>query len=208
MDKIALVTGAGSGIGRASALALCDAGFTVVLAGRRRETLEQTAAKAPAGRACVQVADVSDEASVEALFEEVRRRYGRLDVLFNNAGVFGKAVPFEETPTKSWEEVVSINLTGSFLCARAAYRLMKDQKPQGGRIINNGSIAAHAPRRRHAAGRRYAKNGGADGRQIRRRRGRLHGLAAARRQRPIPHRHGHQDAVARESLRPTSTNSR
>ncbi|SRR5579875_23515 len=146
MDKIALVTGAGSGIGRASALALCDAGFTVVLAGRRRETLEQTAAKAPAGRACVQVADVSDEASVEALFEEVRRRYGRLDVLFNNAGVFGKAVPFEETPTKSWEEVVSINLTGSFLCARAAYRLMKDQKPQGGRIINNGSIAAHAPR--------------------------------------------------------------
>jgi NAD(P)-dependent dehydrogenase (short-subunit alcohol dehydrogenase family) len=146
MDKIALVTGAGSGIGRASALALCDAGFTVVLAGRRKETLEQTAAKAVAGKTCVHVADVSDEASVEELFEEVRKRYGRLDLLFNNAGVFGKAVPFEETPTDSWEEAVSINLTGSFLCARAAYRMMKDQKPQGGRIINNGSIAAHAPR--------------------------------------------------------------
>ncbi|MGH7661284.1 MAG: SDR family oxidoreductase [Vulcanimicrobiaceae bacterium] len=146
MDKIALVTGAGSGIGQASALGLCGAGFTVVLAGRRRDTLEQTAGKAPAGKTHVHVADVSDEAAVDALFEDVRKRYGRLDLLFNNAGVFGKAVPFEDSPKESWDEVVAINLTGSFLCARAAYRLMKDQKPQGGRIINNGSIAAHAPR--------------------------------------------------------------
>jgi len=146
MNKIALVTGAGSGIGRASALALAEAGFTVVLVGRRRNMLEETASKAPAGTTYVREADVSREAPVEALFDEVRKRYGRLDLLFNNAGVFGKTVPFEDTPTDSWEEVVAINLTGSFLCARAAYRLMKEQTPQGGRIINNGSIAASAPR--------------------------------------------------------------
>lgn len=146
MDKIAVVTGAGSGIGRASALGLCESGFTVVLTGRRRDTLEQTAAQAPAGKTHVHVADVSDEREVDALFDEVLKRYKRLDLLFNNAGVFGKAVPFEESPKDSWDEVVAINLTGSFLCARGAYRLMKDQKPQGGRIINNGSIAAHAPR--------------------------------------------------------------
>jgi len=146
VDKIAIVTGAGSGIGRASAIALAKSGFTVVLAGRRRDALEETASKAPAEKTFVHAADVSVEAEVNRLFNDAVARYGRLDLLFNNAGVFGKAVPFEELTKENWDEVVSINLTGAFLCARAAFRVMKDQKPQGGRIINNGSIAAYAPR--------------------------------------------------------------
>src|SRR5579884_4205037 len=145
MDKIAVVTGGGTGIGRAAALALVRDGFTVAIVGRRRDKLEETASKA-GGKTSLHVADVSDEQAVEAVFEDVRKRYGRLDVLFNNAGVFGKAVPFDETPTDSWNEVVAINLTGSFLCARASFKMMKEQNPRGGRIINNGSIAAHAPR--------------------------------------------------------------
>ncbi|WP_114375514.1 SDR family oxidoreductase [Elioraea thermophila] len=145
--KIAVVTGASSGIGRAAALALAEAGWAVVLAGRRREALEETAALAPAGaRTLVVPTDVADEASVESLFAETRRVFGRLDLLFNNAGSNAPAVPFEELSLAQWNAVVAVNLTGAFLCARAAFRLMKEQDPRGGRIINNGSISAHAPR--------------------------------------------------------------
>ena len=140
------MTGAGSGIGRASAIALTKAGFTVVLAGRRRDALDETASLAVSGKTFVHTADVSVEAEVNRLFNDAFARYGRLDVLFNNAGSFGKAVPFEDLSKENWDEVVAVNLTGVFLCARAAFRVMKEQKPQGGRIINNGSIAAHAPR--------------------------------------------------------------
>lgn len=142
-----MVTGAGSGIGRAAAVALAQAGWAVVLAGRRREALEETAALAPPGaRLLVVPTDVSDEASVDALFAETRRVFGRLDLLFNNAGSNAPAVPFEDLSLAQWNAVVAVNLTGAFLCARAAFRLMKEQDPRGGRIINNGSISAHAPR--------------------------------------------------------------
>jgi NAD(P)-dependent dehydrogenase (short-subunit alcohol dehydrogenase family) len=146
--KTALVTGAGSGIGRATALALLREGYAVVLAGRRREALEQTAAAAgpAAARARAVVADVSDPASVVALFEVVKESFGRLDLLFNNAGAGAPAVPLEDLTVEQWRRVVDINLTGAFLCTREAFRLMKDQSPRGGRIINNGSISAHAPR--------------------------------------------------------------
>jgi NAD(P)-dependent dehydrogenase (short-subunit alcohol dehydrogenase family) len=147
-DKIALVTGAGSGIGRATALALLRAGYAVVLAGRRAERLRQTAAEAgPDGtRALVVPADVSDPASVRALFEEVRARFGHLDLLFNNAGTGAPPVPLEDLTVEQWRRVVDVNLTGAFLCTQAAFRLMKEQVPRGGRIINNGSISAYTPR--------------------------------------------------------------
>lgn len=146
--KIALVTGAGSGIGRASALALLEAGYTVVLSGRREEALEQTASKAgsAAERALVVPVDVSDESSVQNLFATIRKRCGRLDLLFNNAGRNVPATKLEDTSLENWQAVVDVNLTGMFLCIREAFRLMKDQTPQGGRIINNGSISAITPR--------------------------------------------------------------
>jgi NAD(P)-dependent dehydrogenase (short-subunit alcohol dehydrogenase family) len=146
--KIALVTGAGTGIGRAVSLALQAAGYSVVLAGRRREALERTAAMAaPAGGAMLPApADVSDPASVKALFGTVREVFGRLDVLFNNAGQSAPAIPMEELTFAQWSAVLGVNLTGPFLCAQEAIRLMKAQQPQGGRIINNGSISAHVPR--------------------------------------------------------------
>jgi NAD(P)-dependent dehydrogenase (short-subunit alcohol dehydrogenase family) len=150
--KIALVTGAGSGIGRATALALLREGYAVVLAGRRREALEQTAAAAGADaeRALVVPADVSDEAAVGRLFATIQEKLGRLDLLFNNAGTNAPAVPLEDLPVEQWRRVVDINLTGAFLCTQAAFRLMKAQTPRGGRIINNGSISAHTPRPRSA----------------------------------------------------------
>jgi NAD(P)-dependent dehydrogenase (short-subunit alcohol dehydrogenase family) len=145
--KVALVTGAGSGIGRATALALLREGYAVVLAGRRREALEQTAAAAQAGeRALVVVADVSDPASVRDLFDRTKATFGRLDVLFNNAGTGAPPVPLEDLTVEQWRRVIDVNLTGAFLCTQAAFRLMKEQSPRGGRIINNGSISAHAPR--------------------------------------------------------------
>ena len=146
--KIALVTGVGSGIGRATALALLKEGYSVVLAGRRREALEQTAAlaAAPAAQALVVPADVSDPASVRALFDATKAKLGRLDLLFNNAGTGAPAIPLEDLTVEQWRKVVDINLTGAFLCTQAAFRVMKEQTPQGGRIINNGSISAHTPR--------------------------------------------------------------
>ncbi|MFI8099688.1 SDR family oxidoreductase [Streptomyces sp. NPDC086023] len=146
--KIAVVTGAGSGIGRSVALALAAAGWSLALAGRRREALEETARAAgeTADVLCVP-ADVSDPASVAALFAAVRERYGRLDLLFNNAGTFGPGgVPLDELSYEDWRTVVDVNLTGAFLCAQAAFRQMREQDPQGGRIINNGSISAQVPR--------------------------------------------------------------
>ena len=146
--KIAIVTGAGSGIGRATALALLREGYSVVLVGRRSVTLEEAASQAgpAAGRALVVAADVSDPASVRELFEKTKKTFGRLDVLFNNAGTGAPAVPLEELTIEQWRRVVDVNLTGAFLCTQAAFRLMKEQTPRGGRIINNGSISAHAPR--------------------------------------------------------------
>ncbi len=146
-SRIAMVTGAGSGVGRAAALALRGAGWTVVLAGRRRDALEETAALAgsPEGTLVVPT-DVTDPAAVEELFAATRRAFGRLDLLFNNAGGNVPATPFDELTDEQWGSVVAVNLTGAFLCARAAFRMMKSQDPRGGRIINNGSISAHAPR--------------------------------------------------------------
>ncbi len=144
--KTAIVTGAGTGIGRAAALALLDAGWSVALAGRRRAPLEETAALATGGRALPVTADVTDPDSVAALFETVRREWGRLDLLFNNAGRGSPPREIGEVSDDDWFGVVAANLNGAFLCARAAFRLMKAQTPQGGRIVNNGSISAHAPR--------------------------------------------------------------
>ncbi len=142
-----MVTGAGSGIGRATALALLKEGYAVVLAGRRREALEATAAQAdPASRALVVPADITDPASVDDLFSTTARTFGRLDLLFNNAGTGAPPVPLEDLTFEQWKRVVDVNLTGAFLCTQAAFRLMKSQDPQGGRIINNGSISAHTPR--------------------------------------------------------------
>ncbi|WP_411078766.1 SDR family oxidoreductase [Streptomyces sp. cmx-18-6] len=146
-QRVAVVTGAGSGIGRAVGLALAHAGWSLALAGRRAEPLAETAAAAGAPDALCVTTDVTDAEEVDALFAAVRERFGRLDLLFNNAGTFGPAgVPVEDLAVEDWRAVVDVNLTGAFLCARAAYRLMKEQDPQGGRIINNGSISAHAPR--------------------------------------------------------------
>jgi NAD(P)-dependent dehydrogenase (short-subunit alcohol dehydrogenase family) len=146
--RIALITGAGSGIGRAAALALSEAGYAVALAGRRVPPLEQTAALAN-GPILVVQADVSRPESVDALFAQVRERFGRLDVLFNNAGLNAPGIPIEDLSFETWTSLVNVNLTGAFLCAQAAFKTMKDQSPRGGRIINNGSIAAHAPRPNH-----------------------------------------------------------
>ncbi len=150
--KVALVTGAGSGIGRAVSLALQGAGYSVVLAGRRVAELEHTAAAREAGGGemlCLPT-DVTNPEAVRALFGTTRAAFGRLDVLFNNAGKGTPAIPMEELTLAQWNEVVAVNLTGAFLCAQEAIRLMKEQTPQGGRIINNGSISAHTPRPRSA----------------------------------------------------------
>jgi NAD(P)-dependent dehydrogenase (short-subunit alcohol dehydrogenase family) len=145
--RVALVTGAGSGIGKASALAFLADGYRVALAGRRREALERTAAESGAAeRALVAPADLTDPASVRALFDAIRAAFGRLDLLFNNAGTHAPAVPLEDLTVEQWKAVVDVNLTGAFLCTREAFRLMKAQVPRGGRIINNGSISAHVPR--------------------------------------------------------------
>ncbi|MFB8089415.1 SDR family oxidoreductase [Streptomyces sp. NPDC055992] len=145
--RTAVVTGAGSGIGRAVALALAGAGWAVALAGRRPEPLAETAALAgPDARMITVPADVTLPHDVDALFSSVRECFGRLDLLFNNAGTFGPGGPVEELAYEDWLGVVDVNLTGAFLCAQAAYRQMKEQAPQGGRIINNGSISAHTPR--------------------------------------------------------------
>jgi NAD(P)-dependent dehydrogenase (short-subunit alcohol dehydrogenase family) len=145
--RVAVVTGAGSGIGRAAALALLDTGYRVVLAGRRAAPLQAVAAESGAGgRAQAMPADVTLPDSVDALFSATRREFGRLDLLFNNAGMGAPGVPFEDITYEAWTAVVAVNLTGMFLCAQAAFRIMKDQDPRGGRIINNGSISAHAPR--------------------------------------------------------------
>ncbi|MEG1456646.1 MAG: SDR family oxidoreductase, partial [Comamonas sp.] len=151
--KIALVTGAGSGIGRATALALLADGWSVVLAGRRAEPLQALAAQAAElGQTALAVpTDVTDPDSVQALFAAIEHRFGRLDVLFNNAGVNAPAVPIDELPLDKWFSVLDTNVTGMFLCARAAFGLMRRQSPQGGRIINNGSISAHTPRPNSAA---------------------------------------------------------
>ncbi|MFF8472289.1 SDR family oxidoreductase [Streptomyces sp. NPDC015414] len=146
-SKIAVVTGAGSGIGRAVAVELLRAGWSVVLAGRRTETLEATAARAPGGPWLAVRTDVSRPEDVDALFAAAVERFGRVDLLFNNAGTFGPGgVPVEDLPYEAWRHVVDTNLNGAFLCAQAAYRRMKEQDPRGGRIINNGSVSAHAPR--------------------------------------------------------------
>jgi len=147
-SRIALVTGAGSGVGKAAAIALLKAGWSVALAGRRQEPLQEVAAEsgAPAARYLVVPGDVSDEASVQAMFAAVVSRFGRLDLLFNNAGVNAPGVPLEDLSLEQWKNVVDINLTGMFLCIREAFRVMKAQSPRGGRIINNGSISATTPR--------------------------------------------------------------
>ncbi|MFE5487886.1 SDR family oxidoreductase [Streptomyces sp. NPDC056527] len=146
-SRIAVVTGAGSGIGRGVARALAEAGWSVALGGRRREPLEETAASVPSADVLCVPTDVTSPEAVTALFEAVRDRFGRVDLLFNNAGTFaGGGVPVEDLDHETWRSVVDVNLTGAFLCAQAAYRAMKEQSPQGGRIINNGSISAHVPR--------------------------------------------------------------
>ena len=147
-NKVALVTGAGSGIGRATALRLLEHGYSVVLTGRRQAPLDELAdeARQRGADAFAVACDVSDAAGVAALFDAIRQRYGRLDVLFNNAGRGGPPVEIDELSVEDWRAVVDINLTGVFLCTRAAFGLMKTQTPRGGRIINNGSISAHAPR--------------------------------------------------------------
>jgi NAD(P)-dependent dehydrogenase (short-subunit alcohol dehydrogenase family) len=145
VSPVALVTGAGSGVGRASAIALAEAGFSLVLSGRRPEPLHQTAA-AIGPETLVQPCDVTDPDAVDALFAAVEERHGRLDLLFNNAGVFSRSVPLAELTYEDWRSVLDTTLTGAFLCTRAAFRLMGRQEPRGGRIVNNGSISAHVPR--------------------------------------------------------------
>jgi NAD(P)-dependent dehydrogenase (short-subunit alcohol dehydrogenase family) len=151
--KIAVITGAGSGIGRATAHALLEAGWNVVLAGRRRDMLEETAKLANVNkdgvppRTLAVPTDIRDPAQIAGLFAAVKNTYGRIDLLFNNAGISTRGIPFEELTYEQWSDVVAVNLTGSFLCAQHAFRMMKAQDPQGGRIINNGSVSAHVPRR-------------------------------------------------------------
>jgi NAD(P)-dependent dehydrogenase (short-subunit alcohol dehydrogenase family) len=153
IQKVALITGAGTGIGKAVALALMREGYAAVLAGRRHDKLEETAAegKSTNGSSLVVPTDVSDPASIKALFAKTKETYGRLDVLFNNAGIGAPAVPLEDLPLETWKKVVDTNLTGIFLCTQEAIRIMKAQDPRGGRIINNGSISAHTPRPRSVA---------------------------------------------------------
>ena len=145
--KVALVTGAGSGIGRAAALALLREGYAVALAGRRAEALQETARAAPAGAKSLVVAtDVTNPDAVKHLFDKTVATFGRLDVLFNNAGIGSPAIPIEDFAIEKWRQIVDVNLTGAFLCLQAAFRVMKGQSPRGGRIINNGSISAYTPR--------------------------------------------------------------
>ena len=147
-DKIAIVTGAGTGVGRAASLALMKIGYTVVLAGRRLNMLEETQKLGAefGGKSLPVSADMTDPGSIAALFAKTMEKYGRLDVLFNNAGMGTPAMPFEDLKLDQWQAVVDTNLTAPFLCTQHAFRIMKDQSPRGGRIINNGSISAHAPR--------------------------------------------------------------
>ena len=147
-DKVAIVTGAGTGIGRQVALALLGEGYSVALAGRRAEPLEETVTQAGAAgsRALAVPTDVTDPASVRALFAKTKEAFGRLDLLFNNAGINAPGIPLEDLSYEQWTAVVDVNLTGAFLCTQEAFKLMKDQDPRGGRIINNGSISAHVPR--------------------------------------------------------------
>ena len=154
MSRIALVTGAGSGIGRAVSLALNAAGYSVILAGRRASELERVAAMAErndAERMIAVPADIAQPDAVTALFDRTKEVFGRLDVLFNNAGTSAPGIPTEDLSFEQWNQVVAVNLTGAFLCAQQAIRLMKSQQPRGGRIINNGSISAHSPRPNSAA---------------------------------------------------------
>ena len=146
-NKIAIVTGAGSGIGKSVALTLLKDGYSVALAGRRKDALELTVKESGAGaRALAVPTDVSDPQSVKALFAKAKEAFGRLDLLFNNAGVNAPGIPLEDLTVEQWRNVVNINLSGMFFCIQEAFRMMKDQNPRGGRIINNGSISAHAPR--------------------------------------------------------------
>jgi NAD(P)-dependent dehydrogenase (short-subunit alcohol dehydrogenase family) len=144
--RVALITGAGSGIGKATALAFLQDGFRVVVCGRRKAPLEAIAKAADSAQALAFEADVTDPAQVRGLFDAVHEKFGRLDVLFNNAGVGTPFIPLEELSYEQWRKVIDTNLTGAFLCTQQAFRLMKDQEPRGGRIINNGSISAHTPR--------------------------------------------------------------
>ncbi len=147
-EKVAVVTGAGTGVGRAAALALLAEGWSVALSGRRAEPLEKTVRMAgeAGGRALAVPSDISDPDSVKALFAKTVAAFGRLDLLFNNAGINAPGIPFEELSAEQWRAVIDINLTGAFFCTQEAFRIMKDQDPRGGRIINNGSISAHVPR--------------------------------------------------------------
>jgi len=153
LQKVAVITGAGTGIGKAVAVALMREGYAAVLAGRRQDKLEETATegKATNGSSLVVPTDVSDPASIRALFAKTKETYGRLDLLFNNAGIGAPPVPLEELPLETWQKVVDTNLTGIFVCTQEAIKIMKSQNPRGGRIINNGSISAHTPRPRSAA---------------------------------------------------------
>jgi len=153
LQKVAVITGAGTGIGKAVALALMREGYAAVLAGRRKEKLDETAAEGSSTgvKSLVVPTDVSEPQSIKSLFAKTKETFGRLDVLFNNAGIGAPAVPLEELPYETWQKVVATNLTGMFLCTQEAIKIMKAQEPRGGRIINNGSISAHAPRPRSVA---------------------------------------------------------
>src|SRR5437667_11743744 len=153
LQKVAVITGAGTGIGKAVALALMRDGYAAVLAGRRKDKLEETASagKSMGAKALVVATDVSDPAAIKALFAKAKEAFGRLDVLFNNAGIGAPAVPLEDLPFETWQKVIATNLTGMFVCTQEAIKIMKAQDPRGGRIINNGSISAHAPRPRSVA---------------------------------------------------------
>jgi NAD(P)-dependent dehydrogenase (short-subunit alcohol dehydrogenase family) len=153
LQKVAVVTGAGTGVGKAAALALLREGYAVALAGRRKDKLEETRAEAKSlpGKALAVETDVTDPKSIRDLFAKTRDAFGRIDVLFNNAGIGAPAVPLEDLPYETWKKVVDTNFTGMFLCTQEAIKIMKAQNPRGGRIINNGSISAHAPRPRSVA---------------------------------------------------------